>query len=90
MDTLYFWIAGMATTLDVQMIHGYIVFPNYWGDYHIGCQMHNKWIIHGYIVFQSYFVMGRVLSLTTLPSLAQNPAPDKVIQECNLSMDELW
>ena len=72
------------------IIHGYIVFPNYWGGYHIGCRMHDIWIIHGYIVFQSYFVRGRVLSLTTLPSLAQNLTPDILIQEYNVSMDESW
>ena len=74
MDTLYFRITGVATTLDVELsmdnpwihcinkllwwlphrmvddpcmdnpwiIHGYIVFPNYWGGYYIGCR-----IIHG-------------------------------------------
>ena len=49
MDTLYFRTTGVATTLDVGLsmdnpwiIHGYIVFPNYWGGYYIGC-----WIIDG-------------------------------------------
>ena len=68
---------------DPWIIHGYIVFSNYWGGYYIGCRMihgyivfpnywggyYIGWQIHGYIVFLSYCVRGQVLSLATLPSL---------------------
>ena len=55
--TLYSWITRVATIgyLDIGLnpkIHGYIVFPNYWDGYHIGCRMIHgyPWIIHGYTI----------------------------------------
>ena len=47
---LLHWMAD-----DPWIIHGYIVFPNYWGGYYIGCQIIHGYVIHGYIVLINYW-----------------------------------